>query len=171
MDIYQKMQEKYSFLNPYNHLYDLPTGWIKCFGELFCEDISNAVRENNIENYQVLQAEERFGELRWYDIGCEETQNIINDYSFLSRHTCTICGKVFVPIMDDGWVCPYCKKCYKENRHFNKEEPNWENIIIKESEEEINKTEYEIVMFSPSKDIVRRDISYILNRISKEFKE
>lgn len=84
--------------------------------------------------------------LRWYDngepIGCK-VQEIIDKYSTLSENICIICGKPDVPITNNGWISPYCKKCFTTpNDWYKKEFPNEVDKWIKnhlEDWEEYNK--------------------------------
>ena len=63
--------------------------------------------------------------LRWYDngtpIGCK-VQEIIDKYSVLSENICIVCGKPDVPLTNNGWLSPYCKKCFTMPSDWQKRE-------------------------------------------------
>ena len=177
MNEYEKLltelENKYDFLKKYNYLECLPTGWVLCFGKLFCEDLAVAIDVDGIKNYQVLQAKEKFGELRWYDNGGETVQKVIDDYAHLSRHVCIVCGQMYVPIIDDGWVSPSCQDCYREVRGISStEDVDWDRITVKETKDEICDTKYTVHKYFPSgdKEIIERDIQYIVDRIDDKYK-
>ena len=98
----------------------MPKGWKKAFGIQFCKELSEAIKKYDpsaLETYQVLEVKEKYGELRWYDTCAgKEKEDVITKYEHISRHTCIFCGKINVPIFDDGWVCPYCIDCFKDFR-------------------------------------------------------
>ena len=98
---------------------EIPEGWKKSFGRLLCEDIKKVlIKENTLDSFRIDQIKEKYGTLRLYCNGSKEIQDIINKYEHISKHTCIVCGNVNVPIYDDGWVSPYCDKCFEKS--FNK---------------------------------------------------
>lgn len=172
-ELIDRLGDKYDFLKDYNYLQDLPYGWVKCFGKQFCEDLEVAIDIDGIKDYQVLQAKEKFGELRWYDNGGEMVQKVIDDYAHLSKHVCIVCGQMYVPIIDDGWVSPSCQDCYREVRGLSStEDVDWDRITIRETDEEIRSPRYKISRFSQhGSTIVNRDIQYIIDRIDDKYKK
>ena len=108
------------------YLDDMPDGWRKAFGEIMCEEIKQElVRCNYLNKYRILQIKEKYGELRWYDNGTPidcKVPEIIDNYSMLSQNICIICGKPDVPIINNGWISPYCKKCYTTPSDWYKKE-------------------------------------------------
>ena len=131
----KELIEKYPFLKPtnvwtgepikdydysYTYLDDMPKGWKKAFGVSFCEDLMAAMKkspkyEEILKKYRILQVKEKFGELRWYDNGhTKEMGQVIYIYEHISTRTCITCGKINVPIYDDGWICPECDECFEE---------------------------------------------------------
>ena len=107
------------------YLDDIPVGWKKAFGEMMCEEIrQELVRCNYLDEFRIVQAKEKYGQARIYTngepIGCK-VQEIINKYSVLSQNICIICGKPDVPIIDSGWISPYCKECYTTPSDWYKE--------------------------------------------------
>ena len=136
----KKLLKKYPFLAPiywngkrmpprehkyeYTMLDDIPIGWRKAFAGFLIEDICNALKNNNIPLGELLfgQVKEKFGELRIYTTGIynEDVERVINNYTVMSRNICISCGKPDVPIVTNGWLCPYCKKCYENIGYNNK---------------------------------------------------
>ena len=116
--------EDYDYIS--TNLDDMPDGWRKAFGEMMCEEIKQElVRCNYLNEYRILQIKEKYGELRWYDNGTPidcKVPEIIDKYSILSQNICIICGKPDVPIINNGWISPYCKKCYTTPSNWYKEE-------------------------------------------------
>ena len=119
--------EDYDYISTY--LDDIPVGWKKAFGEMMCEEIKQELTIcNYLDEFRIVQAKEKFGGLRIYTNGepvdCK-VQQIIDKYSTLSENICIICGKPDVPITNNGWISPYCKKCFTTpNDWYKKEFPN-----------------------------------------------
>lgn len=119
--------KNYDYTSTY--LDDIPVGWKIAFGEMMCEEIKQElVRCNYLDEFRIIQAKEKFGGLRIYTNGepvdCK-VQQIIDKYSTLSENICVICGKPDVPITNNGWISPYCKKCFTTpNDWYKKEFPN-----------------------------------------------
>lgn len=105
--------------NLYISLWDeVPQGWITAFGYLMCDEIEQALEKDNLQDkVYVEQAKEKYGGLRLYMSGNDESQHIISIYESISEHICCGCGRPHVPMLNIGWVSPYCKKCY--NKYIN----------------------------------------------------
>ena len=90
----------------------MPDGWRKAFGKQMCEEIRNALIEDNyLYKYRIVQIKEKYGSLRWYDWGApQKVQDIIDKYEEISTHTCIRCGRPATKI-STGWICPFCDKC------------------------------------------------------------
>lgn len=104
---------------------EIPNGWINLVSAL-CEEIQNVINEKNLEDYEVCQVKEKFGELRWYDWGgSPEIDEIIEKYRRKSQQTCASCGKPATKI-SLGWICPWCDDCAKliNDKFRNIEEDN-----------------------------------------------
>lgn len=131
----KRLIEEYPFLLPRNRFTDqvssdydysyteldqLPIGWRKLFGEAICKDIKKALLEQGedaLYEYRILQIKEKYGSLRWYDSNTsEKIQEIIYKYEHISKYTCINCGRFQVPMLDDGWISPWCFDCYSEYR-------------------------------------------------------
>lgn len=131
------------------YLDDIPVGWKIAFGEMMCEEIKQElIRCDYLDEFRIVQAKEKFGGLRIYTngepVGCK-VQQIIDKYSALSENICVICGKPDVPITKNGWISPYCKKCFTTpDDWYKKEFPNEVDKWIKnhlEDWEEYDKEE------------------------------
>lgn len=91
--------------------YECPEGWTKLVNDL-CAELSLKLEELGLLNdYIVVQAKEKFGELRWYDSGgTDETDEIIRKYAEFSMLTCCECGEP-AEYITTGYISPYCEKC------------------------------------------------------------
>lgn len=94
---------------------DMPQGWRDSFGIKMCEEIKELlIKENKIEEYQVRQIKEKYGELRWYgNYISPELSKILDKYVKLSRITCMVCGDN-AKYVSTPWICPICDKCSEE---------------------------------------------------------
>jgi len=177
--------EDYDYTSTY--LDDIPVGWKIAFGEMMCEEIKQElVRCNYLDEFRIIQAKEKFGQARIYTNGepvdCK-VQEIIDKYSVLSENICIICGKPDVPITNNGWISPYCKKCFTTpNDWYKKEFPNKVDEWIKnhiEDWEEYNKEEnnkmrdsYTVIRWSKDRgeEKVTYDISETANKIRSKWR-
>lgn len=134
--------EKYPFLVPrwgydertpddydysYTWLDSLPVGW-RTLAIMMCEELrEELIRCNFLNEYMIIEAKEKFGEIRIYDngipYGCK-AWDIIEKYAVLSYYVCCVCGKPDVPV-SEGWICPFCKECYEENYNST---VDWETL-------------------------------------------
>ncbi len=96
---------------------DIPEGWVKAFGLEMCQEIKNAlVEEDLLDEYKIFQTKEKFGTLRWYDNGVsKKVEDIIWKYERVSANTCCQCGKPATKL-STGWICPYCDECAEKFR-------------------------------------------------------
>lgn len=117
-----KVDEDYNY--KYTELDAMPDGWRKTFGEMMCEEIYNALVEcGGLDDYRIEQIKEKFGQLRWYGYpSYKEVERIIDKYSVLSENICIICGKPDVPLTNNGWLSPFCKKCFTTPSDWQKKE-------------------------------------------------
>lgn len=177
--------EDYDYISTY--LDDIPVGWKKAFGEMMCEEIKQELtRCNYLDEFRIVQAKEKFGGLRIYTNGepvdCK-VQQIIDKYSTLSENICIICGKPDVPITNNGWISPYCKKCFTTpNDWYKKEFPNevdkWIRNHLEDWEEydkeENNKMRDSYTVISWSKENGEQkttyDISNTANKIRSKWR-
>lgn len=99
----------------YTCLDHIPVGWAKAFGLPMIEDIQNEVNtwsQEERENFYFMDIKEKFGELRVYTSHMtNKLFEIIEAYCAISRNVCIICGKLDVPMVNRGWISPYCRDC------------------------------------------------------------
>lgn len=99
----------------YTELDDMPDGWRIAFGDQLLEELKQELVESgHLEDYRITQIKEKYGSLRWYDIGGTEKWDteIFPKYEDLSARTCIICGKP-AEWISKGWISPYCDDCAK----------------------------------------------------------
>lgn len=132
--------ERYPFLIPWNRwsgdpvpdydysyteLDNMPVGWRRAFGLRMCEDLRNAlIDDNDLDRWRIVQLKEKYGSLRLYDNAHKKDSQvpfIINKYEDLSMRTCIQCGAPATR-MTTGWISPYCDKCC----------PSWNSVPIDE---------------------------------------
>ena len=93
---------------------DFPYGWRKAFGWEMLKELDQVIREDEINNFTILQIKEKFGGLRFYCTGDygdnKKISEIIRKYEELSYRTCIECGKP-AKWISTGWICPYCDEC------------------------------------------------------------
>lgn len=125
-----KIPENFDY--SYTELDAMPDGWRKAFGEQLCEELrAELVRADYLDKYRITQIKEKYGSLRWYDLGCTKRmlREIIPKYESLSARICIQCGKPATKI-STGWISPYCDTCADKigryerfipvETHFNK---------------------------------------------------
>lgn len=178
----KELVNKYPFLMPrnrwtdkvpndydysYTELDDMPIGWRKAFGTQLCEDLKRQMRMEKISiyDYRITEIKEKFGELRWYDNGhTREMSDIINKYEHISRNTCICCGKINVPMFDDGWLSPYCEDCFREQLVARRK--SYINFSCKDKTQEERDEllqeamERDITQYIVKEQILTKDISY-----------
>ncbi len=142
----------------------MPVGWRKTLGIPLCEELREEILiidSSLLNKYRVSQVKEKYGTLRWYAGSySEQMEDILTKYEDISQYTCVVCGKINVPIFDDGWISPFCRECYKSHR-----ERIWGNDLADEKiesliTEEPNLTRDTIVETSSSEGTARRRIDF-----------
>ena len=96
---------------------DMPSGWMKTFGDMFFEELDAAIKDAHLENeFEVIQLKEKFGRMRfYYHPSTGEIDNIVRKYEELSGNICITCGKPDVAMLNHfGWLSPYCRHCFEE---------------------------------------------------------
>lgn len=137
MEEIKRLIKKYPFLYPRNEwtdepvedfdytytiLDDMPAGWVKAFGEQMCEEIKQALKEDNIDinEWRIDQLKEKFGAMRLYpNIYGKALDAVINKYEKISAKTCCRCGKPATKI-STGWILPWCDECGNKDEKFYK---------------------------------------------------
>ena len=161
---------QYEIDDNYNYTFTeldaMPDGWRKAFGEMMCEEIYNALVEcDGLNNYRIGEIKEKFGSLRWCSYpSYKEVSKVIDKYSVLSENICIICGKPDVPMTNNGWSSPFCKKCFTTpDDWYKKEYP--EDI---ERWSEFRTEDWEKYNYESNNKMVD---SYIVKSWSKEYGE
>lgn len=97
---------------------ELPQGWKDAFAEQLCMELKEElIREKKLNEYCVIQAKEKYGELRWYaNIENRKLRLIVNKYKLISRNICVLCGKD-VDLrgkVEDNILLPICEECFNK---------------------------------------------------------
>lgn len=121
----KEMVEEFPFLNPkddkeYDYSYTIldliPEGWKKAFGYELCKELKDMLEAlGKVDEYIVIDAKEKYGELVWIgNIETEEIYDLLNKYARRSKRTCAICGEPAVGLTTE-WIYPFCKACADKN--------------------------------------------------------
>ena len=108
-------------------LYD---GWLKAFVPQMMDELFNALG-SYVEDFEVLQIKEKFGEIRLYwgwadrdytdaevedlNILYKTIERIITKYEDISGKTCIECGGKATHF-STGWTLPYCDSCRDKSK-------------------------------------------------------
>lgn len=174
----KKLVKKFPFLKPhwanreaYHYqttiLDNMPLGWKVAFGEMMAFDLLKACKKDDIDpnDLKFIEVKEKYGSLRCYtNITGSNIQNVLDDYEQVSQNICCICGKIDTPQLNNGWMVPVCKKCYKEKLHVN---GNYEkNVNLKNS---IIPDYYTVHKYNGiSNQYVNYDLTWITKRLRGE---
>jgi len=111
----------FDWIPTYTELDTMPNGWRKGFGIQMCKEIKIALKKlprKTRRRYMITDIKEKYGELRWYDIGGTKwVHDIIDKYTKLSYYTCIRCGKP-AHYLSEGWICPYCEEHIKGHSYI-----------------------------------------------------
>lgn len=96
----------------------MPEGWVRAFGKQMCDDLMEALGDYS-DKWTIVEVKEKYGELRIYDVGCpteiyDKVQSVIDKYSYISGFVCVECGSLDARMYNDGWISPFCEKCFSE---------------------------------------------------------
>lgn len=184
----KKLIERYPFLLPRNRFTDkvpedydyswteldaLSIGWRKSFGEMMCEDIKQALLEDDLlNNFRIDDIKEKFGYMHFYHHGGNKKVNdIIEAYAHASDNICMCCGKPDTGKTKGYWIYPICKKCWDDNE-YNKGMDYEEHV---HTEEEYTKmlNEMKFITFHPDGEETTRvvDISETVNKIRENWEK
>lgn len=183
----KKLCKKYPWLIPRNrwsdeicwvrHSYDsielddMPKGWRKAFGDIWCEQVHDLLKKYNcIKDFRIQQLKEKFGQFRQYfNFSFKELNDLITDYEIISEYVCVRCGKLNSPVINNqGWYEPICKECYDKQRFNN---VSYKKKIIDAGIESLEDmkipTNYTVTCYSVSQGTydMQRDISDIVQKI------
>lgn len=95
-------------------------GWWKVLGEDLVAEIDEILSRTDSEfkeNFEILQAKEKYGRLRIYGSPYnEELEALFTEYSIMSKYICPICGKK-ATWTTTGWIGHYCDEHVPEGRN------------------------------------------------------
>ena len=93
----------------------LPIGWHDLILDM-CKEIKQALPEELVNKYQVVEAKEKWCGLSWYD-GLDDLSpmppaisDIVCKYEMQSREVCMMCG---APKPKDKEICDICMERYR----------------------------------------------------------
>lgn len=94
--------------------FDCGEGWYPLIEEL-CNKVKNILEKNgikNVEEFEVVQVKEKFGQLRFYYSGYfdKEIEKLIGKYEKKSGKTCEVCGEEGKLLKSHGWWMTRCEK-------------------------------------------------------------
>lgn len=119
----------------YTELDAMPDAWRKAFGIKMCKELKEELKKHKyLKKYRVTQIKEKYGSLRWYDMGnTERGHEIISKYEKLSMTICINCGKPAV-YESNGWVSFLCEDCVKDRyakmkENFPKNTMSYEEFV------------------------------------------
>lgn len=89
-------------------------GWDKAFGMMYLKELGTAIQKSGQTNFRIYEIKEKFGQLRVYtNATTAEVNAIIDKYEKISENVCIKCGNE-APMIDDGWMSPWCFKCWSK---------------------------------------------------------
>ena len=178
---------KYPFLKPsdafgepvkkyhyqYVELVHMPIGWEIAFGKMFCDDLLEACKTDDVNPHdlRIIEMKEKWGRLRASVNQCTPNiQRVLDDYEQVSGNICWRCGKIDVPMTNFGWLVPECRKCYVENHNNNPLQ--YDDMMRGMSKEECRIPDYYTthVFYKDSDQYVNHDLTWITNRLRGIYK-
>ena len=93
----------------------------------------NILREKSGISYQIYEIREKYGSLRIYgNIEPKEWHTQLWKYEYLTENACYECGKIGVPLTDDGWILPICRDCYEHPKEESMYEKSpYDKVVCK----------------------------------------
>ena len=94
----------------------LPVGWNDLILDMCKEIKGELVKYDLVSKYQVVEAKEKWYELRWYDGLCDLSPmpsaitDIVCKYEMQSKEVCMMCG---APKPKDQMLCDICMEQYR----------------------------------------------------------
>uniref|UniRef100_A0A6M3Y1S3 Uncharacterized protein n=1 Tax=viral metagenome TaxID=1070528 RepID=A0A6M3Y1S3_9ZZZZ len=94
--------------------FECSNGWYWLINML-CSRLQWDIDHNNYPQIEATQVKEKFGTLRFYTNGANDTQEgMISLAEFMSGYICEKCGTTEGVTQTSGWVITLCKKHLKE---------------------------------------------------------
>lgn len=95
------------------------SGWYWLIDKL-CSQLQWDIDHNKHPQVEATQVKEKFGSLRFYTNGADDTQEgMISLAEFMSEYICEHCGSTEGVSQTKGWIVTLCPKClgkYKKDR-------------------------------------------------------
>ena len=94
----------------------LPMGWSGLILDMCKEIKRELIKYDLVSKYQVVEAKEKWYELRWYDGLCDLSPmpsaitDIVCKYEMQSKEVCMMCGR---PKPKDQMLCDVCMEQYR----------------------------------------------------------
>jgi hypothetical protein len=157
----------------FTELDDMPSGWRKAFGDIWCEEYQKVLKkENRIQEFRVEQIKEKFGQLRFYhNGGSQELHDLTWCFEYISEYICVRCGKLNSPVINNyGWYEPLCKQCYEKESSRYKQLYSYQERLEEAGVESIDDmlipTSVTLNTYSKGKDTTRIiDMSNLVAKI------
>ena len=119
--------------------------WKRYLTYLFIE--YDKLNEKIKKDFMIFETKEKYGSFRCYtSFGNKEIFELENKLGMISKWTCIRCGKQpknskgqHIIWRTTGWICPYCKECFKKeisgNDWSKKKERKWQKDMLQECKE------------------------------------
>lgn len=119
--------------------------WKRYLTYLFIE--YDKLDEKVKQDFMILDTKEKYGSFRCYtSFGNEKIFELENKLKMISEWTCIRCGKQpknskghHIIWRTTGWICPYCKDCFRKeisgNDWTKKKERKWQKDLLQQCKE------------------------------------
>lgn len=119
--------------------------WKRYLTYLFIE--YDKLNEKAKQDFMILDTKEKYGSFRCYtSFGNEKIFELENKLKMISEWTCIRCGKQpknskghHIIWRTTGWICPYCKDCFRKeisgNDWTKKKERKWQKDLLQQCKE------------------------------------
>lgn len=144
-------------------------GWDKAFGMMYLEELGAEIKRIGQKDFRILQQKEKYGSCRNYTSGTsDKALSIIRKYEIISQNICCRCG-CEAPMIDDGWVSPYCFDCWVKIQR-RREKYYLENNLQEEPEslESLQEKYNEYICDKPQEDGSWLPMTYTVRHFSKD---
>ena len=85
--------------------------------DMLCSQLQWDIDHNKHEQIEATQVKEKFGTLRFYTNGGDDTQEgMISLAEFMSNYICEKCGATEGVSQTEGWIVTLCPKCMAERK-------------------------------------------------------
>lgn len=117
-------EEVYKYYHPryaFTELDAIPKGWRTALAVPLCEALLEVCNKHNCppEKLKLLEIKEKYGGLRIDACSVpnevfEDIDEVLSAFEVISENVCIGCGKLDVPMINGGWISPWCKECYEK---------------------------------------------------------